>query len=147
MIVALCLAKLFDAWFSSSWIEYWFEWIALLWIFLSRRRPFEMYCFDFDKPYFFFRFKFEMWLSLMISVNRDHNRENVAEKYSKWLWNCSCFSGIWTRHLWRREQSLYQLGHITLKSILSYWQAWFLLSKQAFVFLGSKHVWLRTKLI
>ena len=30
---------------------------------------------------------------------------------SKWLENCSCFTWIWTRHLRRREQSLYQLGH------------------------------------
>ena len=34
------------------------------------------------------------------------------------FWKCLYFFGIWTRHLRRREQSLYQLGHITLISIL-----------------------------
>ena len=31
------------------------------------------------------------------------------------FWKCLCFSGIWTRHLRRRDRSLYQLGHTTLK--------------------------------
>ena len=47
-----------------------------------------------------------------------HTWDNVSEKYSRWFLKnvmvFECFSGIWSRHLRRREQSLYQLGHTTL---------------------------------
>ena len=35
------------------------------------------------------------------------------------LWRFVCFSGIWTRHLQCREQSLYQLGHTALHNFFS----------------------------